>query len=557
MDQFPFVYKRIEPTTWAYISSLLMLALFFKFNRFWSVRNFDLFLLIMLAPGLLMVEGGRQWVSNHRADQTEQRLKSLSELSRDQPGSDQSVSDQPTLEKKAPVQAPAIQTPENGVEETTPADSESSIAEQKSGTVNGSAQPPSSDAEDPPTDAAPNDIERAPETEPNTIGHAWQRWGYYWLFGIGAIMLTRLLIDPSLARRPLLEPNLAIGGLVFFGCSLMIFLFANIATSNPTQDDLAGAESALKMVKLEAAKDSDTDSLKRRGPGYTLFNLFPIIPTFENGNELRDTDPEDSLGNFGRYEIAAKSLAIASQIFIVLGLILFCHYVYNDFYIGVGTAAIYLMMPYTAMFTGHVLHCLPAALIVWAIVSFRRPFWSGILVGLATGVSYYPIFLLPLWISFYWERGVGRFIVGVLIAISICVGGLVFTSVDLLDFARQLQAMFGFWEPRMEGLEGIWALGWSNWWRVPLLVAFVLLSISFVAWPTEKNIGTLVSYTAAIMIAVQFWHGFGGGLYMAWYLPMMLLTIFRPNLVGRVALAELRESKRPHKESPEDLLPAA
>ena len=366
-----------------------------------------------------------------------------------------------------------------------------------------------------------------------------------------------MLIDPSLARRPLLDPNLSIGGLVFFGCSLMIFLFANIVTSEPTQDDLAGARSALKMVKLEAAKDSDTETLKRRGPGYALFNLFPIIPSFENGNEILKTDPEDKVVNTGRYVIAAKSLAISSQLLIVLGLVLFCHYNYDSFSVGVGTAAIYLMLPYTAMFTGHVLHCLPAALILWAMLSFRRPWLSGILVGLATGVSYYPIFLLPLWISFYWERGVGRFMIGVLIAISICIGGLIFTSVSLVDFGTQLQAMFGFWEPRMEGLEGIWALGWSNWWRVPLLIAFVLMCGSFVAWPTEKNIGTLVSYTAAIMIAVQFWHGFGGGLYLAWYLPMLLLTFFRPNLVGRVALAELQESNRPRRESAKDLLPAA
>lgn len=109
----------------------------------------------------------------------------------------------------------------------------------------------------------------------------------------------------------------------------------------------------------------------------------------------------------------------------------------------------------------------------------------------------------------------------------------------------------------MDGLEGIWALGWNRWWRLPLLVAFVLFCASFVAWPSEKNIGTLVSYSAAIMLAVQFWHGFGGGLYVAWYLPMVLLTFFRPNLNGRVALAELREIKKPHKETARDLLPAA
>ena len=63
-DQFPFGYERIAATTWAYLSSLLMLCVFFKFNRFWSVRNFDLMLIVLLAPGILLVEGGRQWAED-------------------------------------------------------------------------------------------------------------------------------------------------------------------------------------------------------------------------------------------------------------------------------------------------------------------------------------------------------------------------------------------------------------------------------------------------------------------------------------------------------------
>jgi hypothetical protein len=37
------------------------------------------------------------------------------------------------------------------------------------------------------------------------------------------------------------------------------------------------------------------------------------------------------------------------------------------------------------------------------------------------------------------------------------------------------------------------------------------------------------------MIAAQFWHGESGGLYIAWFLPVLLLTIFRPNLQDRIA----------------------
>jgi hypothetical protein len=60
-------------------------------------------------------------------------------------------------------------------------------------------------------------------------------------------------------------------------------------------------------------------------------------------------------------------------------------------------------------------------------------------------------------------------------------------------------------------------------------------------WPAQKNFGTLLSYSAAVMLASQFWHAHLGGLYMAWYLPLLILTIFRPNLEDRVALATVRE----------------
>ena len=46
MSEILFHYQRVNPTTWVYLSSLLMIGLYFKFGRFWSVRNLDLVLLI-------------------------------------------------------------------------------------------------------------------------------------------------------------------------------------------------------------------------------------------------------------------------------------------------------------------------------------------------------------------------------------------------------------------------------------------------------------------------------------------------------------------------------
>jgi hypothetical protein len=78
-------------------------------------------------------------------------------------------------------------------------------------------------------------------------------------------------------------------------------------------------------------------------------------------------------------------------------------------------------------------------------------------------------------------------------------------------------------------------------YRYPVLAAFAAMSFSFAVWPAQKNLGTLMSCSAAVMLATQFWHAHGGGLYLAWFLPLLLLTVFRPNLEDRVALSVLNE----------------
>ena len=67
---------------------------------------------------------------------------------------------------------------------------------------------------------------------------------------------------------------------------------------------------------------------------------------------------------------------------------------------------------------------------------------------------------------------------------------------------------------------------------IPILAAHVGLCLSMALWPAQKNLGMLISYSAAVMLGTQFWHAHSGGLALAWYLPLLLLTIFRPNLGG-------------------------
>src|SRR5262245_26065706 len=61
--------KLPNAVTWFYFSLMLAVALFFKFSRFFSFRNFDVLLLFLLVPGFLLLQeshdsrgNGSQWL---------------------------------------------------------------------------------------------------------------------------------------------------------------------------------------------------------------------------------------------------------------------------------------------------------------------------------------------------------------------------------------------------------------------------------------------------------------------------------------------------------------
>src|SRR5271165_2414128 len=54
-----FDFNLPNSTTWFYFSWLLAMALFFKFSRLLSVRNWDVVTVFLLVPGLLLIQEAR------------------------------------------------------------------------------------------------------------------------------------------------------------------------------------------------------------------------------------------------------------------------------------------------------------------------------------------------------------------------------------------------------------------------------------------------------------------------------------------------------------------
>ena len=344
-------------------------------------------------------------------------------------------------------------------------------------------------------------------------------WGFVWLLVCAGLMVTRMLLDTTIVRRPLLDPNLSSGGMLFLGTSLLVYLMVNVATSSPVEQRRSSPE---------------------MGPGYVLLSVLPQISTTpqippnaeESGASIRG----------GRALRLARILAIGANLTLVFCILAIGYWHFGNFKTGVGAATFYLLLPYTAHMTGRVDHVVPSALLLLAMLMYRQPFVAGLFLGCAAGVVYYPFSLLPLWCSFYWQRGIRRFAGGFAVSISALVLAMVFLHPN--NLFQDLSYMFGVKQVAMNGMDGIWGLGWYPVMRIPLIVVFALLSMSFVFWPAQKNLATLLSCSAAIMAATQFWHGFGGGLYMAWFVPLALLAIFRPNLDYCIALEVVR-ARRP------------
>ncbi len=453
MRELLYLYQPPEPATWILLSSFLLLAIYFVFQRFFSIRNLDVILLLLLSPGLLMVYEGR-------------KMK---------------LEDVPNVATSQLVSSP-----------------------HQTGT-----QPlPASTT----------------ESEPPAFwnAEALQYYGFAALLLACALLAIRMLIDPALVRRPLLIPNLSIGGLSFIGVCMFLFLMSIVVTSTPHEQEVRGPQ---------------------LGPGYALLNMLPQLPTTPFGQTqandppAANVDPDDPSERF--LPNVARTLAVVSNLAIILSIIGVGYWHFDNVKTGIGCAVMYLLLPYTAQMTGNLEHVMPAALMSLALLAYRQPILSGALMGLAAGLVYYPLFLLPLWISFYWKRGLKVWLISAGTALVLLVGLLLIQGWQV--FLDHLSRMFGLWLPRMEGLEGIWGPDRIQPdFRLPVLVGFILLSGSYALWPTRKNLGTLMSGTAVVMLTAQFWHGYGGGLYMSWFLPFTLLTVFRPNLDDRIAIAVIR-----------------
>jgi len=463
-----FQYEML-PTTWFYVSAIIILAIFFKFNRFWSVRNFDLVCLILLTPGLLLIAGWK--------DST----------------------------------------------------------------------------------------------------------GYTWLFCIQCLLVLRLILDTVMVRRPLLEPNLSSAGLTFSCFFLVFFLIAALVVHRGERIDTVNTlrlEQILTTRHIHDKIGMDPKTLTiphaewdNMPPGFRPFLVLteranlafappapirkeitgvavlnpdhvvvppPVISGMEPASvEVRpvSTSSEESAALHPELGIwlLMLTLTIAGHLIIVLEFAYIGYRHFGRLQTGIACAALYLLHPYSNQMLGRLDHVLPAALILGGVALYRRPFFAGLGIGTAAALVWYPLWLIPLWCGFYRHKGWVHFLCGAVAALLAFAVFLYCSFSGWGTFSEQLLHMIGksafiiFSRP-----DGFWSEG-DMFYRMPILAIFVVVCFGVLWVPSHKHLATLIGGSALLMLGVQFFQLYQGGLYLSWYLPLLILTIFRPNLEDRTA----------------------
>jgi hypothetical protein len=336
--------------------------------------------------------------------------------------------------------------------------------------------------------------------------------GYLWLLLATLYFLVRCLLDLTLVRRPALGPNLDLGGLAWLAGALFVGLIA-VAAREPAGPPEPGDKAA------------PTDKVR---------------DALEQGARLASPPAEGA--DVGVW--VERGLALLCHLSVVVGLTLIGWRHFDDLRSGMSAATCYLLLPYAYLLpasaprVGGWDHAWAMALMVWAVFTYRRPTLAGAFLGLAAGTAFFPVLTVPVWLSFYRRGGAARFALSFVLCAGLCLAaiGVVLWGNDELPSSLRSAWTESAWQPWKRphpDTFGLWQdIPRQSAYRLPVFLAGMALVVTTAIWPNPKNLAHVLALSAAVLLSIQFWYADRGGVYVLWYLPFLLLLVFRPNLVG-------------------------
>lgn len=153
------------------------------------------------------------------------------------------------------------------------------------------------------------------------------------------------------------------------------------------------------------------------------------------------------------------------------------------------------------------------------------------LLALAS-VFFFPLLIVPVWVSYYWRRGFWWF-VGFFLGTTATLWLIVYFVPPLLSFVEMwstsLSSKVLIATDTAEKSIGLWTAA-TQIYRLPIVIVYTIITVAVTLVPREKNLADLIAQSVTLLLMTQFWYADRGGTHVLWYLPLLILMVFRPNL---------------------------
>jgi len=183
-------------------------------------------------------------------------------------------------------------------------------------------------------------------------------------------------------------------------------------------------------------------------------------------------------------------------------------------------------------------HVVAVPFVLLALLLVRWPAAAGASLILGAATMYYPAFALPLWLGYYVRAGrrqALQFVGGTAAAVMIVLAVTFFLTQPPGPEQDRLSTLFqGTWgvqegsAPGQTGFgpDSIWGqFSWAQPLKKPVFIAYLVFCAALPFLPLRNGRYSLVSLTGAVFVGTQLWKSHTPGLYVNWYLPLLILAL--------------------------------
>jgi len=254
-------------------------------------------------------------------------------------------------------------------------------------------------------------------------------------------------------------------------------------------------------------------------------------------------------GPFPEFEMrGAQTVILLFDLLAALGLYLLGRR-YGGADSGVLLALVYLLCPYVIGIGGAgglqwTSHIVGIPFIIFALFFAGSPVLAGLLLAVAAGMLYYPVFLVPLWFGYYvrttgWKDAV-KFIAPIVVVGLVClflILGLTKPAGEYRDMSVLRAFLYDTVYQQQFNKHTYGSSPFSFWGQYPAvagrgkaLAGFGFLALAVIVGfvPRRMSLSRLVALTAAVLVAMQLPMSHGSGTYIGFYIGPFIVTLFGP-----------------------------